>query len=227
MSNAESAFVASVQEAVNSLVRPALLDADKAYAVEQRELIKELFNESVTKFYNDYQPHGRNKRKGNTSSKTGGLYDLLALDDPTDGGLFESFEDDYMDLYDKANMHSARKGASGESLFETVFIEGYHGGAKGIAPGKEEMWGRHPNPGIPYYRTYGYVKAYRRRYKYGKWGRAAFKSESAYKQMITKMDAVLPEMQKRFDEIEDEYFDGAVDVFMTDSLPAILDKLGW
>ena len=123
----------------------------------QRAKITSLFRSAVGRFYDAYEPQ--------KYVRTHSLYNLLQL--PTDDrGLVEY--GDTMDLIDRSKIHRDRQG--GDSLFDTVFMEGWHGGAKYISPDKEDAWGKHPEPGIPYWRKKG------RGHRYGSWGRRAVRT---------------------------------------------------
>lgn len=106
----------------------------------QKKRISEIFNEAVDKFYSSYPPNLYD-RQGDPSSHTGGLYELLSMD-VNESGTSVFLGDNYMGLFDESRMHGDRHGGS---LFEKVFIEGWHGGAES-GPG-------HPDPGTPYWRT--------------------------------------------------------------------------
>ena len=141
----------------------------------QQSRIKEIFNTAVKTFYDSYPAQTyKNKRRGS-------LYDVLdiktdELGRVSDGLMVATSAPDYRGLFDPDNTTDRK----GNSLFEKVFVEGWHGGAEGIEPGLEEMWGKHPSPGTPYYRKGGIVKKTGRYYKYAKWGRKAERTESPY-----------------------------------------------
>jgi hypothetical protein len=96
-----------------------------------------------------------------------------------------------MDMINKGNIHADRHG--GDSLLETVFIEGWHGGARSSDAGKEDVWGSHPSPGVAHYRARGLVKypdnPKPKMHRYGKWGRVAFRSESPYQMFADSLDS--------------------------------------
>lgn len=50
-------------------------------------------------------------------------------------------------------LDSPRHRASRELIFDYMIERGWHGGSPYIKKGKEDVWGKHPNPGEPYYRT--------------------------------------------------------------------------
>ena len=51
-------------------------------------------------------------------------------------------------------LDSPRHRASQELIFNYMIERGWHGGSPYIKKRKEDLWGKHPNPGEPYYRTY-------------------------------------------------------------------------
>ena len=144
----------------------------------QRTNIKELFESSVNTFYGAYSPKYY-KRKGSNNLRS--VLDLK----PDDMGILDLDKDnEHRGLYNEDKLHPDRNGGS---LFEKVFVEGYHGGAEGISSAAAEYWGAHPNPGTPYYRRGGYVKTKEGTgfyHPYAKWGRPAVKTKSIYKMMI-------------------------------------------
>lgn len=114
-----------IQEAV-AIVQKETWD-DFIHIVEER--IKEMFNDVIQEFYNDYSPE--------TYDRNESLYDLLQTD-TTDSSL--------MVWFDPSKMTPFRSGYDGEDgLYDQVFRHGWHGGA---ASGEG-----HPSPGTPYWRT--------------------------------------------------------------------------
>ena len=118
------------------------------------------------------------------------LYNLLNLPD----GVFntEDHEQDYLDIYDPDQITRDRKGFG--SLFETVFIQGYHGGAMSISSGAD-IWGAHPHPGVAYWRTKGmvtYPDGTTKLHKYGRWKseKAAQKNPSPYKDISEQISSL-------------------------------------
>ena len=120
---------------------------------------KEIFKQVVDDFYGSYSPVVYNRNKS--------MENILELEYSSQG----------MDIsYEPSRMSSTNGTLSGQGLYELVFKEGYHGGAK-FGTG-------HPNPGTPYWRQpidYYYY-----------WSRPAAKSEPPY-----------DEFDKRFDEYLD------------------------
>lgn len=113
----------------------------------QSEKIRDLFLDAVQRFYDAYSP--------SIYSRTYGLADLLNIQTDSNGiVIYDTAED----LIDPSNMHTGR---SGNSLFEKVYMHGWHGGA--------EDGPDHPAPGVPYYRApYGI---------YARWSRPAVRTE--------------------------------------------------
>lgn len=165
-------------KAAQKLVSQATKKIYKEFGEYQREVIDIIFNNAVDEFYSSYQPK--------IYKRTRSLYDLL--DTPVDSdGMFDSSEPDFRDIYDESKMTIARNGGS---LFDTVFVHGYHGGASSIGQEKAETWGVHPNPGVPYYRTRGrvtYPNGVIGFHRYGRWGRKAHKSKSPFYSIAEKI----------------------------------------
>ena len=123
----------------------------KQFGAYQKELIRDLFKESVTEFYNAYTP-SLYDREGNVGSREGGLYDLLDDDmfrivGMDNGGIIEyNSQNGVYDLVTPVLL-----GREGVNIFNTVFKEGYHGGAKGN-PDSNGYCYRFPDP---YYTNWG------------------------------------------------------------------------
>lgn len=156
-------------------------DLKKDFSSKQRAIIERMFRESVTKFYNAYSPSVYT-RQGHPDDGSGGLYELLSINMGGNDMIAMSLPG-YDELYDASQMHSGRNGYDG--LFDKVFMQGWHGGAESISDEKAGIYGRHPSPGTPYYRTPPG--------SYARWGRRAKQSQSAYDIMREKIDsAYLP-----------------------------------
>lgn len=184
--------------------------AKKAISIEfglwQQEKVRDLFNDVVTTFYSSYTP-SKYTRQGDVGSKTGGLYEILDIQTDADGQVIGTAPM-YDELYNPAKMHPNRSG--GDNLYQTVFVEGYHGGASSIGS-NADVWGEHPSPGTPYWRTGGFVKysdsGVRKYHKYGKWGRRAVRSASPRSLMGSAMLGAEAEMDNKFYEIASKYND--------------------
>ena len=107
---------------------------------------KEVFDNSVKKFYDSYKPGVYNRIEDH------GLYDLYDVE--INGSKFSISVDSDNLTYDP-DRADAVEDESGfkEYLFKEVWNEGYHGGADKIKPEKVKAFGKHPNPGTPWYRT--------------------------------------------------------------------------
>lgn len=185
-------------------------EAEKEFAQWQRTFLKEVFQDAITDFYSAHTPT-KYSRRGDMGSRTGGLYDLYALSDSNSETPLLDF--DSSSLYNKANMHQGRKGYNG--LFELVFVEGYHGGARTISPGKAKIWGKHPDGSTPYWRRRGFVRVLGRMHDYGKWGRAAKKTTPPKDLVETHLESKWPEMQDKYDELVKKYKDDKFEDFKT------------
>lgn len=215
-------FADKVQKAINQRTSKALSDAFADFGQYQQERIREIFNDAVTSFYDSYQP-SMYVRQGDTSSKTGGLYSVLDMKTDSDGWVISSAPD-YDELYNPDKMHANRSG--GNNLYQTVFVEGYHGGASSISGSKSAIWGSHPSPGTPYYRAPGWVKypgeSKKKWHKYGKWGRRSVHSLSPYRIISTNLSiAENGEMLDKLSQLVHEYNDRAVEEFMANDVPRI------
>ena len=152
------------------------------FADYQYTAIEKIFQDAVTDFYNGYTPTVYNRR-GDTGSKSGGLYDLFNPERNNYGVLVLN-EPLYNELFDPSMMHGGRNGAD-VGLYSLVFVEGWHGGAKSIDEGKTKKYGKHPSPGTPYYRKpHPYYKH---------WGRQAKKeSVSPYEKIVNELERDVP-----------------------------------
>jgi len=183
-----------------------------------KQKIENIYKKSVDDFYDAYTPK--------VYKRTHSLYDVLSVKTDENGmvisgddiygfGLSESGAHNlglsFMDLFDESKMVTGR---GGQSLFDTVFIGGYHGGAADISTSKEAVWGAHPQPGKPYYRRGGWVKypgsTAKKWHRYGKWGRAAVKTKSIYQMMVVNLGAAESgEIFDDFKRIMDSHGDAA------------------
>lgn len=156
--------------------------AEREFGAYQQKRIKEIFEDAVTRFYDDYEP-SMYDRKGNKQTKSHGLYDVLDMQ--TQGNGMVVYGDDYLGLFDRSKMHTGRDRDTGPAadLFDKVFIEGWHGGAKGISGEKEGIWGKHPHSGDGYYRTAGMItlpdSGKSVLHKWGAWGKKAEQMETS------------------------------------------------
>lgn len=191
-----------VLEQMNIETEKAVDLSYQEYGEYETELITNVFTGAVQSFYDSYSPK--------EYQRSYGLFDVLDIKRDEHGlAIYEA--PNYDELYDGEKMHSGR---SGNDLYELVFKEGYHGGAKDIGDGAD-VWGAHPSPGTPYYRKGGLVKYpginKRRWHKYGKWGRPAVKSKSAYKLISETLNSEEPMMDAKFEEIVHQNNNAAMD----------------
>lgn len=191
-------------EALNKETLEAMDNAYKEFGEYQQSKIRQIFNEAVDTFYSSYTP--------NSYDRTYGLYDVLDMK-LNDKGVVNTEDPTYMDLFNPDKLHTDR---SGNSLFNKVFIEGYHGGAENISGTKSDIWGAHPSPGNPYYRAPGWVKypgeIKKKWHKYGKWGRRSVQTASPYKIFSHELSAAeATEIFDNFKEISQRHNDAAVD----------------
>lgn len=141
--------------------------------------VEELFKDSVTEWYDAYTP-SKYRRRGNTSSGTGGLYEIFKTNVNADGDFdYDSVES----LYNPNGMHKDRKGGD---LYQKVFIQGWHGGG-----------GWPPRYRLPYR-------------KYYRWGSIAYKSEPADQIFRRSLDSVDDELFSIFKSISDSHQELAV-----------------
>ena len=167
-------------------------EMDKEFGKIQTEMYEKAYDDAIDAFYNSYEPIYYKRRFS--------LYRAWhAINDP-DGSIVGTVPTDDgwsidEDLLISANIIGARTGAgmrSGlgvEELFKQAFEEGWHGGAKTIDDDKVAVWGKHPKPGVPYYRKPGmvtYDNGVSKMHKYGKWGRRARKMRTPPRKMLLK-----------------------------------------
>lgn len=199
LNNKRTLWRARASEVCSKELQATLKDVWGEFGDYQRNKIASVFRSSMGLFYDAYQPQMYKREYS--------LYNLLQL--PTDErGLVDY--NDTMDLINRENVHLDRHG--GDSLFETVFMEGWHGGAKHIDPGKASVWGEHPNPGSAYYRTKGMVTypgaTQAKWHRYGKWGKQAFRSKAPYTMFDEALnDAEQGEIAAAFQDISQKHWD--------------------
>lgn len=122
----------------------------KEFGQYQVRKISDIFFDAVQEFYDAYEP--------SVYGRTYGLRDLLDIRTDSNGiAEYETAED----LINPSNMHTDR---SGNSLYEKVFMQGWHGGA--------ESGPDHPSPGTPYYRAPVGI--------YWHWSRPAIRTEPPF-----------------------------------------------
>lgn len=110
--------------------------------------IGDLFNSAVSNFYDDYDP-----KPGKYSRK----YRLYRVLDMSKESMVEGQYGELVGMF-RPEVLLYRDGSGGDedALYDTVFIQGYHGGA----PDGDD----HPSPGTPYWRAGR---------NYCRWGRPA------------------------------------------------------
>lgn len=181
-----TSFEAAFDEYINAVVediRKDVADAGRKLASVVREKAMQIMREVIDAYYADYIPtyyHPRGRKN---------LYRLMETG-VTDNGEVEIW-------FDPDRMTPYRSGYTGEDgLYQTVFREGWHGGAK-TGPG-------HPSPGA----ALGPAAAvYRTPYKiYTFWGRTAYR-------MATPPLALIQEKIEEYNQngmVDDFYiiFDG-------------------
>lgn len=191
----------------------------KEFGVYQAQKVKELFNQAVDAFYNDYAPHDY--------SRIYGLYSLLDIKYDSSGVVYMDSDTMYEDLYNPEGLSGHR--ADGETLYQTVFVKGYHGGAASISGDKASIWGHHPSPGIPYYRRAGmvtYPDGTKKMHRYGKWGNAAVRADISpfnmiYNTLLVKENS---EMRDRLQEIAQAEADEVADQFVKEEVSDLARK---
>lgn len=172
---------------------------DKAYDAAEREYgpievekMKDVFRQAVDSFYGAYTPIYYNRR--------GGLYDVLEVR-LNDEGQADTESYDLIDMLNPDALHTDREGGS---LFDKVFLHGWHGGATGT-----DRTGK--SVSVPHYRV-----PYER---YSRWGRRAVQSEapaSIFRREFLEADK--GELQDIFDELVDRHI-------KDEALPQISNRL--
>lgn len=192
----------TTKTAVDSLVDFATKEVEAAnkkvrieFGIYQTTQIAKIFKQAIDEFYGDYTPLMYDRHES--------LYQILDI--PVDEyGMFDPHEPDFRDMYDESDMTHDRRG---KSLFETVFVKGYHGGAMSISANKTDTWGSHPHPGVPYYRTRGlvsYPDGNSAWHRFGAWGEKAAHSHSPFftiSERIAIADDDGGEWDKKYDDI--------------------------
>ena len=173
-------------------------EAKKKVDKELERQFVELTNETIDKFYShDVALYER---------PSPGMYDLLKMKDKN-GKRVASFSSDRMgDDPSRVDAHHNENGFK-EYLFNTTFVDGYHGGADS-GPG-------HPPGDTPYYRT---PRPYDRKRKkdgvivhysgYYRWGDEAYyegNGESPDQLISAGLDKINEDSISLFDEAVDEF----------------------
>lgn len=158
--------------------------AYKEFGDYQRSAIEALFHESVQQFYDAYSP--------TYYARSYGLNDLLEMHTDDFGMVtYDTAED----LVNEDNLH---RDGNGGSLYDKVFVRGWHGGAES-GPG-------HPAPGVPYYRGLG------SRGLYAYWSRPAVRTEPAFRIFQRSLSAAENgEIASQFKRISDKHNDIAME----------------
>lgn len=178
----------------------AVEEAYREFGDYQSQKIRQIFTDAVDRFYSAYHPM--------LYERTGSLYDVLNLRKNSEGMAI--LDPPHFDrLFDPSAMSPF--------LYETVFKEGWHGGAKSIASGKADVWGAHPSPGTPYYRRGGWVKypnsSKKKWHRYGKWGRVAKHSKAPYVMISDELqDTMGGEMFSVFKELVHKHNEDAMEI---------------
>lgn len=173
----------------------------KEYGDKERRVIKRVFDDAVTKFYDSYDP-SLYERYGQTNQKNGGLYNILDekrildltrqkqeyLVNNSNNDSLNDLDDsisEYREYMNENYMHKGRQRDTGRiaELFDLVFMKGWHGGADRIDSSKAEIWGS-LNSNTPHYRTAGLItdpESGRQIYhRWGAWGREAKQTEAPF-----------------------------------------------
>ena len=111
-----------------SQLRQAITNAQEEIDTHFASDIREMMEYAANEFYEDYTPRTY-RRKGSMDE----FYNVVITDNESWVELSEEFSD---------TEHSVNN----EYIFETMFIEGWHGGS-------DNGFG-HPDPGTPWYKTY-------------------------------------------------------------------------
>ena len=207
---------------VNGLMMKAQEDGEREYGQIEQTALRKANLDAVKSFYDDYTPNPYFNYQRNFS-----LYNLL--DYKTDKYGRVDIDVNYIDWFDKSKITRDRHG--GDSLFETVFIEGWHGGARGIRAGLESNWGAHPAPGDAYYRKPGVAlppgEDSPRHHKWGVWGAKAARSASAYDVIAETFGPMLSnELDQKHTDILNAYQQNAIPQHM-DHIRAIANRYGF
>lgn len=199
-------FKAEVDRKVLEIKKRHSKEMAAVYGPIQAEKYKNAFERAVTEFYSDYTPL-LYIRTGDADAKEGGLYELFHQDIDNDSGMVvgttATTGPEPMDLIQNSTMP--------DFLYKTTFVEGWHGGAKKIAPEKVATWGAHPNPGHPMWRTRGWVTypdGERKIHRYGSWkvdklpGRLKPSPQKRFEKYMREAEKELKDLKK---QLHDEH----------------------
>lgn len=214
--------------ALSKRVNATMPDVYREFGKYQRMMIERVFIEAVNTFYDSYPQRKYDPR--------GSLYNVLDMKTDARGVVVY---DDYIDLFNPMSIGPDRKGTN--SLFGTVFLAGFHGGAMTITK-DADVWGEHPDPGgvskvvgvdvvvtgSAYYRTSGYVtykNGVRKHHRYGKWGKKAVRTTSAYTMTATGLSLLeRSAMKDELKKISRKYGEKASDDFKRIDKPALVKR---
>lgn len=182
-----------IEEAFNKAVK----SGSKIMVGEYRDIISDIFKEAVNNFYEYHQRYYK---------RTNSLYNILEFNED-DGRASVEY------TLNESKMTTTRGGGS---LYEQVFVEGWHGGAKKgnvtrFKSGKRAgmtIRTPHPDPGTPYWRkprdsyTYWFSKED---------GPAARTTPSPYDMFTTNVEAKHGYVQERWTEIMQREFNKQIE----------------
>lgn len=170
-------FLNKKRKEINKLTKMVNNELDIRYTKDLNKIIKR----AISDFYSSYKPRYY-KRK----------YSLKYMYKVTseNGVIDMDFDGEHSFAYHRLD---------NDKLFNLVFIEGWHGGAKYIKDSKVEEWGMHPDPGTPYWRT--------PHPDYTEWGYRAENSESP----MERIDKALMSYETKIESIQDKILDKKID----------------
>lgn len=215
-------IVKEVENKINTRRKEASKKIYKEFGEYQKKEIEKLFKITIDDFYNNYDPI--------EYDRTGGLYNLLDIRTDADGYVVVG-DNKLSNIYNPSQMHANRSG--GDNLYKTVFEEGWHGGSKGINAEDAKLWGEHPNPGIPHYRTWGWgrysVDGPRTFCRFGAWdGEAARMQPSPRDLMYERYKAAYNSyMHEEFNKIATKHLDEAMEIAIKIDAPEVLRKFDY
>ena len=161
------------QNRADAAVKEALKKAAPEVIKFEKKKYKEIYDGVVYDFYSSYSPKRYKRRRS--------MFNMLEFEEGDLRISSVDFNEKKMTTFRNGHSNKYSESPNEENLLMTVFVEGYHGGAKKGDQTKFRgtvLETPHPNPGIPHWRAGK---------RFLKWGKEAARSESPYHEADKKM----------------------------------------
>ena len=190
LNNALDTLVEKLVVIANNELDIADENAYREYGPIEKAKIKEIFDQAVDEFYDSYSPQYYDRNRS--------LYNILDIQED-EYGMAATEAAGYTDLFNEDNMTKVTKARDGSSLYDLVFMQGWHGGATGTD--RNGMSVSSPHYRTPYPGDSSLKKGYIR------WGRQAARSTAPAKVFSRRYEAAdSGELQQIFDSLVDKHW---------------------